>query len=410
MSTIYDLLQKVNGKGLYLMQYGYEEIPAELPFFFDLKDLNTNNLDFRSAKLKNIVTSMTMSETGDAITWYEDDLKQAKVTISTVNSTTSFDVDSSDIQVWELLRNQNTDKTYVVVAVSTNTITIDAADASAAVDNVLVRTSHAKKYAADHGFVTSRNALGNYSNYFQFIEEQIPSDMITNNQLRLFLGDQELAKSKFSDASRHIMKWVAESFYVWKKAKTNVSGSYIYSAGWLMDFIPSDSKGINIKGWTNTETKENLRNQLTLSLASWLAWISGNKKLMWMSTSKFCQEVDGLYEEKMIFNDTLKAVDVWITSIKMGWRTMHINESNVMNDLFWDRAVSIAVPVDYVASYMLPNGATDATGKAFTKMWMWYVYEKPKQTYESSTIALATTYSWMFKGVSSWAYRQIEIA
>ena len=74
--SIYDHSQKVKGKGLDIFRYGYEEAVETALLIYDFKNLNKDDLDFRGMALKHVSNKISITETGDSIQWYEEDLKE----------------------------------------------------------------------------------------------------------------------------------------------------------------------------------------------------------------------------------------------------------------------------------------------------------------------------------------------
>jgi len=410
--SIYDHSQKVKGKGLDIFRYGYEEAVETALLIYDFKNLNKDDLDFRGMALKHVSNKISITETGDSIQWYEEDLKEVKLEVTTVTSDTEIIVDSDNVQVGEtIFASERDDTAVVVVGVTGNTLML----ASPWLPNVvagdtIIRGGFSKKYGVDHGLKVNRNDMYHYTNYIQFAEHQIDNDLIENNRTRLFMDtNDQKNKLIYGDASRKIIKDVATSLFTGRKAKVNNGGSYHFQAGGLMDFIPAGAIQ-NIKGVDNEETKKNLRDELTKAYKSGLTGIWGRNKLLAFCTTKFMDEIDYLYESKMTYNDVLKAVNVNITSYKVGGKDLNMVASSILDHNFGDRALCFLVPVDYVFMYMLPNGVVDKNGKTSTMFGKGIVYQKPQQTFEKTTIALASNFSWMFGNMTSGAYRRLEIA
>lgn len=411
MSTIYDIVTKINGQGIHLFKYGYMEAPELAMLEYDMHDLNNENLDFRNKKLKRIAEKVSLNETGESITWYEEDLKEANVTIATINSATSRVLSVSSVVVGEMLYNQTTGVTVLVVGVAGSTVTLaGAGDAGALATDVLVRMNFAKKYGADHSFSANRNDLQTKSNYVQYTETLIDSSAIENNKTRLFVNSpEEFLKLQFTDASRKIMKGFAQSFYFGISSKVLVGSDYIYTAGGLESFIPSGNK-VNVKGVDDDETKKNLRDQMTAAYQSGLSGIWGDNKLVAFCTTKWKDEIDRLYEDKLVLNDKISSIDVNVVSYSVGGKKLNMVESNILNSTVGDLAVCYLVPMDYAFLYNIPVLAAESTGKTLMKSGRGVVYMKPQTTIEKSKVALATSYSYMFGGVYSGAYRKLYIA
>lgn len=401
---------RIEGKGLHLVQYGYAEAPETALLMYDLKDLNQQNLDFRSLKMKNIAMKASITETGESIEWNEEDLKGAVVTITAYTSATSFTVDATDIQVGEMLFNQTTGWVEaMVVGVAGSVLTLAAPGfAGSANGNKLLRSSFAKKYGVDHGHITNRNTLNTLTNYIQFTEEQIASDMIANNKTLLWMSQEEKDKVRFGDASRFIIKGIISGFYTGKKLKSNASGAFQYSAGGLEEFIPAGNK-VNVKGVDTPTTKANIRTQIQKAFQCGLTGIRQKNKLLFFCNTAWINMIHDLYETAIQYNDELTAINLNIKSYSIaGYDAPHV----VSNHLDYHLGASAiptcyTIPVDYTFLYMLPRTTLKEDGKSVNLAGRGIVYKKPQSTPETATVALFTNYSFMFQGINSGAYRKL---
>lgn len=215
MSTVYDLLTKIDGKNVNIFKYGYEEAPEAALLLYNLWDLNSESFDFRGQTIKQIATKMHLLPGADYIEWNDEDLKEANDTIQVVNSTTNFDMTATNYKIGETLRNATTNVIYTVTGVAGTTITISAADALAAAGDTIVRVSYGKRSGLEEGFTAVRNQLQNKQNYVKLTEVDVTSNLFDNNQLRLFAETPETyIKMQFADASRKIVKGIAMDFYI----------------------------------------------------------------------------------------------------------------------------------------------------------------------------------------------------
>lgn len=409
MGTIYTDTARVVDKGIHLVKYGFAEAPEVTLLMYDLKDLNAENLDFRSLKLKNVAMKGSVTETGESIEWNEEDLKGAVVNITAFTSATSFTVDATDIQVGEMLYNQSTwGVEAMVVGVAGSVLTLAAPGfVGSANGNKLIRSSFAKKYGVDHGHITGRNALSTLTNFIQFTEEQITSDMIQNNKTLLFVTQEEKDKRKFSDASRSIIKGIISGFYTGKKLKTNASGNFQYAAGGLEEFIPVGNK-VNVKGVDNAATKANLRTQIQKAFQCGLQGVRQKNKLLFFCNTPWINMIHDLYEGAMQYNDQLTAVDINIKSYSIaGYDAAHVVSNHLDHHLGTTVPVCYTIPVDYTFLYMVPRTSLKEDGKTVDLVGRGIVYKKPQSTPEVSTVGLFTNYSFMFLGINSGAYRRL---
>ena len=99
MATSLQETTKVNGKGIHLVRYGYAEAPEVALLLYDLSKLNEDNLDFKSVELKGVSREATLTEDGESITWKEEDIKEAYLTVDTATDATHVVVDATDVQV-----------------------------------------------------------------------------------------------------------------------------------------------------------------------------------------------------------------------------------------------------------------------------------------------------------------------
>lgn len=413
MSKVYDLLTEIDGKGLYLGTYGYSQVPETALLTFDVYNLNKDNLDFRSMSLKNVGQKSSPSEDGERVKWYDQDLKKALITVTTATSATSVVVSATGVLPGEQLFNQETQETAIVSTVVGTTVTLHApgfVGAGYAAGNKIVRGGYGKLYGVDDGITIARQDLIPYENYLQIGERKIPSDLIENNKTWLFIKNpNDRAKMIFGDQSRDIMMEMAQNFYIGKKGKIADSGTFRYYTGGLQEFIPVSAK-VNIKGANNEDSKRKLRNELTKAYQSWVEGIRGSNKLLAFCTTKFADVIDSLYEDKLIFNEVLKGINVEIKTYNVGGKRLNMVVSNTLDYTMGDVAKCFLVPIDYAFLHIFPYGATGDTGMSVDNYGKGVVYAKPRSTWEKNTVGLRTMYSFIFQQASSGAYRELTYA
>ena len=409
MADIYSLLTEKNGQGISVTKFGYEESPEAAIFGMDFKELNREDLDFMSANIKGLNKKMTVTPDGEKIYWYDEDMRKDEIAISTRTSATSWVVDSTNVQVGDTWRNKNTGKSVIVTAVSGSTITLaGSGDTASAVGNTLTWVSNARGYKSTSAYSSKRNDLNAYDNYFQYNAYEVKSEIIKNNDTKLFYENPEaFQKSLFGDASRDSMRGYGSSFYFGVKGKTNVGGTDYYTAGGLEAFLPA-SCIVDLSGVDNEATKANLRRELIKAYACGLTGIWGRNKLLAMCTTKFKAEIDFLYEGKVEYTDRLKAIDIEITSYNVGGRKLNMVESTLLNVEAGDEAVAYLIPVDYASVYILPYGTQDLTGKGVEKMnGVGQVFLPPQTTPAARSAWLFSTHTFEFKGITSGGYRKL---
>lgn len=405
MSTIYSLTNQVNGVGVHYFKYGYNAAPEAAMLMYDLTDLNKETINWKTLKLKNIADKVSITQSGDAVAWYQDDLKRATATITVKTSTTVFETGES-IVAGEVLFNRNTGTTYNVASVSGAAVTITVADSALAVGDTIVRMGFSKLYGSDSSFTPTRNALTETTNYIQFSEFLIPSDMIENNKSRVFLKDgKQYAESLITDAARDAVLSAVTSFYKGVKAKTSASGTYRYTAGGLDNFIPASYK-VNIKGADDEATKENIRTQLEVAYGSGVDGIYDNNNLIFLCNSKMASTIDRLYENAVQFNDELTAINMNIKVMNLEGRRLRIVESGVLNHIEGtSRAVGYFLPLKDTFMYNVPNRALDENNKMLPNGFG-IMYQKSINNIEVVNNALATTHSFVYGTINSGAYQR----
>lgn len=404
MANLYTKTNEINGVGVNYFKVGYQEAPEVMLLPYDISSLTEDTINWSTLKLKDISEKVSLNPTGEAVEWYLDDIKEATAAITVRTSDTVFETGAS-IVAGEQLYNRNTGKTYLVTSVTGAAVTIDAADAATLVGNVIVRTGFSKLYGADSSLATTRNEMSNYSNYIQFSEFSISSDMINLNKSRVFLKDEnEYTKSLFADAARKAVLNSLYSFYIGKKAKVSASGTYRYMAGGLDQFIPWGNK-VNIKGVDATATKAKIRTQLEIAYGSGVANIYQENNLVFFCTAKMSSELDSLYEDAIIYNDKLESVGINIKTINLGGRKLRIIESSILNTIFGSAAVGYLYPLKDTFMYNLPSRRFDKDMKIQKNGWG-IVYDKPITNLESTTSALAVTHSFVFGTAATGAYQR----
>lgn len=408
MTDIYSFLTEKNGQGISMTQFGYEEAPEIALFWMDFKDLNKQDLDFRSANIKGLAKKMTTTPDGEKIYWYDEDMRRDDIAISTRSSATSWVVDSTNVKVWDTWRNKTTGNRVIVIAVSGSTITLAwTGDTASQAGDTLTWISNARGYKTTSAYASSRNDLNSYDNYFQYNAYEVSSEIIKNNDTKLFMENtNEFQKSLFGDASRNSMRGFGSSFYFGVKAKTTISGYAYYTAGWLEAYLPQ-SCIVDLLGNDDDATKSNLRRELITAYACGLTGIFGRNKLLAMCTSKFKSEIDRLYEDKIDYTDKLDAIDINIVAYNVGGRKLNMVESTLLNTEAGDEAVAYLIPVDYTCAYVLPYGTQDITAKSVEKMWVGQIFLPPQTNPAERSAWLFSTHTFEFKWMTSGAYRKI---
>jgi hypothetical protein len=116
-------------------------------------------------------------------------------------------------------------------------------------------------------------------------------------------------------------------------------------------------------------------------------------------------ELDGLYEDAIIYNDKLESIGINIKTINVGGRKLRIIESSILNTIFGNAAVGYLYPLKDTFMYNLPSRRFDKDMKIQKNGWG-IVYDKPITNLESTTSALAVTHSFVFGTAATGAYQR----
>ncbi len=117
-----------------------------------------------------------------------------------------------------------------------------------------------------------------------------------------------------------------------------------------------------------------------------------------------------MYEDKLIFNEVLKGINVEIKTYNVGGKRLNMVVSNTLDYTMGDVAKCFLVPIDYAFLHIFPYGATGDTGMSVDNYGKGVVYAKPRSTWEKNTVGLRTMYSFIFQQASSGAYRELTYA
>lgn len=399
---------------IHLVKAGYSEAPEGGLFLYNMDDLNRDGFDFKTAQLKTVAKEVKISEKGDEIEWQELDTKRPLLNVTTKTSATVFTADASNVIAGEELFCQSTQETAYVKSVAGAVVTLESpwfVGAAYVNGSKIVRIGFAKIYGADDSLHIDENDTAVYTNYYQFTERLVKGDLIENNQSYLFYDTPEDKQAEeYTRHSRSIMEEMIGNFFVGKKSKIPVGSKFRYTAAGLASFIPVSAK-VNITGVDDAATKTELENQLSLAYQSGLSGLmAGSNKLLAVCNSKFSSKVNRLYEWVQRQDvEVLKSTGVNIRHIDANGFDMNIVRSGILDRLYGDTAICFLVPIDYLGIQMFPNGRVAEDGKHLMKFGTGVVYEKPIVTYETSEHALFTAYTFVFKGVSTGAFRQLTM-
>lgn len=417
MAKIIDELTKQNGRGIHHIRYGYEEAPITAMLFYDLSSLTKSDVDFKGAKVKHAKMEKTKFADATKITWYEDNVKEASFTATNTAAGTTFNVSTTDLQVWDLLRNKATGDVMLVTAATTpGTITVDVNPSWVTDEDEFIRFWFAKTYGEYSARAIQFNDYVPYDNYVQFVSAEIPSDktdILTNNLDRLFYSTtNDYIKELYAEASRVIIKTIIYSLYAGRsQAYTLQSGKKIYTAGWLEFYIPNSALNKDIKAATPKETILKLQEQVVAAYKSWIPGLMKANRLILFCNYGLSAQItaDFLEMSSLSINDNtaLEKFGINMKTLNLNGYKINIVEDPTLDELYGDVKTGFIVDIDWIILYNLAEWVIWANGKTTDALWASVIFSPAQTTYELRTVSLNTHFTWMFKGIGSGAFRKI---
>lgn len=419
MTKVIDLLVKQNGKGIYHFRSGYPEAPSLLQLIYPQVEFNKPNFDFKTAKPKKVSPIVSTLWDERKITWYEDNVKEVWFTwTNTVAALTitGITVSITSLVVWDIIRNVTTGETMLVTASSAWTISVDVNAKWITTWDSFLRIWFSKAYGIYSARQSSYNDAIDYSNYIQWVSEELDptkTDVLTNNLNRLFYSDaNEYIKELYAQASRSIVRAMINSFYVGRPWATVVSANTRYTAWGLEFFVPNSAKDINIRWANKDETIKNLRDQLERVYSSWVTGIRTKWRVIMYCNTAFTSVLDDLFMDKtnnlqQAGNGVLESFWINVRRLQVGSNTIDFVQDTFLDDNF-SYAVWFIVDTEWVSLFNLAKWVISQTWQMVDSLLSSTVFVSPQTTVETRTVSLVTHFSWMFKNVSSWAFRILK--
>jgi hypothetical protein len=407
MTLLYEFLQEVDGKGVSLHQRGYPvtSMAREAMLLgYRLSDLNKNDLARNSIGMKNIAQTVSTTEDGKKVKWKSEDLKIKTVEIDVRTSATSYDVDTTDVQVGESLYNQRTGTTVVVTASSAGTITLNGSgDTASLAGDILVRTSYSKPYGVDGNMTVGRNDVEANENYIQYTEFGKTFTSIELNKNYTFLTTvQEYVGSRIGDMVRRTIVNQAQSFFVGVAGEITAGGNTYYTAAGVKSLLPAGYKNININGSTDAGTLKKLEAVMDTAYGSGID-VEGNKMAAFVN-QKMLSKITSLVDSKLVYNDVIRGIDMTVTYVRLAGQELMLVRSDIIESINNTFAEGYIIPVEDCFMFNIPVDAIDGNGKP-TPSKTAHLYLKPVSTPESVELALYSKFSFVFPNIASGAYQ-----
>lgn len=417
MAKIIEELTKVNGRGINHFRYGYEEAPITTMLFYDLTSLNSADVDFKGARVKNAKMEKTKFADAAKITWYEDNIKEASFTAAETEAGVTFNVSISTLQVGDQIRNKKTGDVMLVVDASIpGTVTVDVNTSGVTLGDEFIRFGFAKTYGQYSVESTTFNDYVPYDNYIQFVSAEIPSDrtdILTNNLDRLFYATtNDYLKELYAEASRVIIRTIIYSLYAGRsQVYTLPSRKKIYTAGGMEYYIPASALDQNIKGTTEKETISKLQEQVVKAYKSGVAGLTRANRLMLFCNYGLSAQITSDFMEisNLTINDntTLEKFGINMKSLNLNGYKINIVEDPTLDDLYGDVMTGFIVDIEGIVLYNLTEGVIGENGKTADALGASVIFCPAQTTYEQREVSLNTSFTWLFKNISSGCFRKI---
>jgi len=424
MATVNNILTQINGQWIYLMKYGYMEVPSSMLMFYNLADLNKPNFDFKSAKPKNVVREVSMfSNEKHKVKWNEENIREQSLSATTAAGagTTSFDVDVAYLQEWDALFNPRTGETMHVVAVSWNTVTVDENNNWVNSWDTLVRSTYAKTYLVSDASRYQRNDVDELWNYVQYNMVELNSDevdMATMNLTRLFYNSpaEYLKEGVFARASRKFVYDMMMTLYTWKRDVEVASTWWDKFFTWWLDYFLRTEYpvwyNVNFRWATDKESIQNLRDEVTKAYASWVPWLYANNRLVMFVNTAMAAQIDDLFMDKITYlENDLNHFSINMKEINMNGRKITIVEDVMLNYLYPNQKVWYIVDLQWIGLFQVANDVIDSSWRTVPRMpWVAKIFAKPQDTPEGRQVYIFGHRWWIFKNIKAGVFRKVIYA
>ncbi len=371
---------------------------------YKFSDLNQNAVNRKNITAKNIAQKISTTEDGKKVVWHQEDLRIANVAISTRTSATSYNLDSTDVNIGESLYNQRTGTTVFVTASSAGTVTLSGSgDTESLAGDVLVRTSYSKGYGIDSNMSVTRNGTVEAFNYIQYSEFSVIFNTKDLNKNRVFLPDpKQYVDAKVGDmARRHIVNQ-AQSFFIGIAGEYTVGSDTYYSAAGIKSLLASGYKNININGASAAGTLSKLEAVIDTAYSSGID-VEGNKMVAFCN-QKMLSKIVSLVSDKLVWNDKITGIEMEVTKVRISGQELMLIKSDIIESINNTYPEAYIVPVEDCFMFNLPvlsvtdQGTLDPYKTAI-------LYKKPVTTPESVELALYAQFSFVFPNIGSGAYQ-----
>jgi hypothetical protein len=418
-------------------------------FMFNIIDLNNDVIDRKNIKPKPFKLEMKENlftdNLGNKVTWQEVNVKDQILTISSVCSSTHTIVVTGTGPVtykrgqWFFNPQKqesyqlNTDVSDATVGAVTISLVVND-ELTAVATNNLRMSGYSKPYGLAEGNVFDADQVAQLYNLFTGANMALSLDQNEVNANYIFKADvKEYLKQKTQEASRKMLVNIWRSMYTGIRGTSTIGGATSVTAGGLDDFLVTVS-GITaqnigtgatgakageivVNGSTVTEKRQSFLSAVTQIHLSPLPNIKGTNKLVFLCTTPFMREIEELFYDRLLINDSLNKIDLEVKTISFSGGTVSFIVDEMLDDL--NRYISggnvdiykkcYCVPIDYARTVVKANDVVSKTGQEVLALGMGKYFIPPQTAEESFNLRLYTSYSAIWGAIKSGAYRKITL-
>lgn len=363
--------------------------------------------------LKSIVKKSDLTAHWDRVERDVEDRRRQSFNITVATSATVFEVDAvpANLKAWVTLYNVNTKETAIVASITGVEITVLApwflTANGYAVWNVVRDLTTSKAYWINDGKLSIRNDYDQYSNYVQFAEYQVESDLIDNNKsYKNYESNQERRAEIISDTIRDAMLDVYWSFYKWVSWVSTIGWNVYRRAGWLEHYIQWANK-VKLPWGSASAARNAIFEQLRKAYQSGISNIYQAGNLVLVCNQNMVEYLSAAFADNITYNDEFKNYNVTVWTIKQNGFRLTFAVSPFLDYLEGQVKIWYLMPIKEVALFSLPLSAmTWPDGRNIRAFGSAEYYKKPITTFEKETTAIWLNRSFIFNFHETAAYQR----
>jgi hypothetical protein len=453
MSNLRSIATELNQKTINVFKYGWGYAGKGLALFmYNITDLNADVIDWKNIKPKpfklEVKANMLSDATyGNKVTWQEVNVKDQVFRVNSTSSTTGITIAvvgpisfKRGQWLWNVQKQEGyqltADVSTATVGATTLVLTVDNNYNAVAKDNLRM-SGYSKPYGLAEGNVFNPDQVTELFNIFTGANMALQLDQNEVNTNYIYKNDvKEYLKQKTNEAARRMLAGIWRSMYVGKKGVVTIGGASSYTAGGLDYFIKNESgiPGLNLGTGTGAGTGEICINGGTVAARrtafldavtavhiSPLPNIKGVNKLIFFCTTTFMREVEEMFMDKLLINDSLSKIDLMVRTIQFSGGTITFIVDEMLDDInrfepdstlnpgVYDIAkIGYFVPIDYCQLVVKANDVITKDGLSVPALGMGKYFIPPQNAEEIFDLRLYTNYSMVFGAITSGAYRKLK--